>query len=93
MTTLSGAIFLLLLGLGAAVGLLFDYVARPSWLSPQIVGINRIRVTSALIGIAGMFIGYQLALLIGIVGFGGFGRPVIAILAALAVLWGWRMVR
>jgi xanthosine utilization system XapX-like protein len=82
--------FLLLLGLGVAVGLLFDHFARPSWLSPQIAGTNRIGVTSALVGVAGMFVGYQLALVIGIV---GIGRPVVAILGALGVLWGWRMVR
>jgi hypothetical protein len=87
---LGAGYFLLTLGVGAAVGLLFDYVARPSWLSPQIVGINRIRVTSALVGVAGMFVGHQLALLIGIV---GIGRPFVALLVALAVLWGWRMVR
>jgi hypothetical protein len=81
---------LLLLGIGVAVGLLFDHLARPSWLSRQIAGTNRMRVTSALVGVAGTFVGYQLALLIGIV---GLGRPVVAILGALAALWGWRMVR
>jgi hypothetical protein len=82
--------FVLLLGVGVAVGLLFDHLARPSWLSRQIAGTNRMRVTSALVGVAGMFVGYQLAVVIGIV---GLGRPVVAVLGALAVLWGWRMVR
>jgi hypothetical protein len=82
--------FLLLLGLGVAVGLLFDHLARPNWLSRQIAGTNRIRVTSALVGVAGMFVGYQFALVIGIV---GIGRSVVAVLGALGVLGGWRMVR
>jgi len=36
--------FVLLLGVGVAVGLLFDHLARPSWLSRQIAGTNRMRV-------------------------------------------------
>jgi hypothetical protein len=78
--------FLLLLGVGVAIGWLFDHLARPS----QIPGTNRAWVTSALVGVAGTFVGYHLALVIGIV---GIGRPVVAVLGALGVLWGWRMVR
>jgi uncharacterized membrane protein YeaQ/YmgE (transglycosylase-associated protein family) len=47
-------------------------------------------VTSALVGIAGSFVGYQLALLIGIA---GYGALLVAVIGALAVLWGWRTVR
>ena len=60
------------------------------WLSRQIAGPNRLLVTSALVGIAGSFVGYHLALLIGIL---GYAALLVAVIGALAVLWGWRMVR
>ena len=80
-----GAVFLLLLIIGIAAGLLFDRVAGAGWLSRQIAGPNRLLVTSALVGIAGSFVGYHLALLIGIA---GYGALLVAVIGALAVLWG-----
>jgi len=47
-------------------------------------------VTSEFVGTAGSFVGYHLALLIGIV---GYGALLVAVIGALAVLWGWRTVR
>ena len=41
-------------------------------------------------GIAGSFVGYHLALVIGIL---GYGALIVAIIIALAVLWAWRTVR
>jgi hypothetical protein len=41
-------------------------------------------------GIAGSFVGYHLALVIGIL---GYGALIVAIIVALAVLWAWRTVR
>ena len=64
-----GVVFLLLLIIGIAAGLLFDRVAGPGWLSRQFAGPNRMLATSGLVGIAGSFVGYHLALLIGIVGY------------------------
>ena len=84
------AIFLILLVIGVAAGFLFDRFAGPGWLSRQIAGANRMMMTSALIGIAGSFVGHDLALLIGIA---GYGALIGAVVGALAVLWGWRMVR
>ncbi len=43
-----GAVFLLLLIIGIAAGLLFDRLVGPGWLSRQIAGNNRMLVTSAL---------------------------------------------
>ena len=85
-----GAVFLILLVIGIAAGLLFDRFAGPGWLSRQIAGKNRMMVTSALVGIAGSFVGYHLAVVIGIA---GYAALVGAIIGALAVLYGWRMVR
>ena len=58
-----------------------------------IIGIaasNRLMVTSALVGVAGSFVGYQLALLIGVA---GSAALLVAVIGALAVLWIWRMLR
>ena len=85
-----GAVLLILLVIGIAAGLLFDRFAGPGWFSRQIAGQNRLMATSALVGIAGSFVGYHLALLIGIV---GYGSLLVAVIGALAVLWGWRTVR
>ena len=85
-----GVIFLLLLVIGIAAGLLFDRFAGPGWLSRQIAGPNRMMLTSSLVGVAGSFVGYHLAVLIGLIG----GVALIgAIAGALVVLWVWRTVR
>jgi uncharacterized membrane protein YeaQ/YmgE (transglycosylase-associated protein family) len=84
------ATFVLVLVIGIAAGLAFDRFAGPGWLSRQIAGKNRMMVTSALVGIAGAFLGHQIAVLIGIL---GLGALVGAVVGAAAVLWGWRMVR
>jgi uncharacterized membrane protein YeaQ/YmgE (transglycosylase-associated protein family) len=83
-------VLLILLIIGIAAGLLFDRFAGPGWLSRQIAGQNRMMVTSALVGIAGSFIGYHLAVLIGTT---GYVALIGAIIGALVVLYGWRMVR
>jgi uncharacterized membrane protein YeaQ/YmgE (transglycosylase-associated protein family) len=83
-------VFLLLLVIGVAAGLLFDRFAGPGWLSRQIAGQNRMMVTSALVGIAGSFVGYHLAVLIGLL---GIAALIGAVIGTLAVLYGWRMVR
>jgi uncharacterized membrane protein YeaQ/YmgE (transglycosylase-associated protein family) len=85
-----GAVFVIVLIIGIAAGLLFDRFAGPGWLSRQIAGPNRQMVTSALVGIAGSFIGHGLAVLIGIT---GYGALIGAVVGALVVLWGWRAVR
>jgi uncharacterized membrane protein YeaQ/YmgE (transglycosylase-associated protein family) len=85
-----GVVFLILLIIGIAAGLLFDRFAGPGWLSRQMAGQNRLMVTSALVGIAGSFIGYYIFILVGIV---GTAALIGAVLGAAAVLWGWRMVK
>ena len=85
-----GVIFLLLLVIGIAAGLLFDRFAGPGWLSRQIAGPNRMMLTSSLVGVAGSFVGYHLALLIGII---GYGALLVAVIGAAVMLWGWRAMR
>ena len=84
------AVFLILLIIGIAAGLLFDRFAGPGWLSRQIGGKNRILITSALVGIAGSFVGYHLAILLTMT---GYGALIGAVIGALVVLYGWRMVK
>jgi uncharacterized membrane protein YeaQ/YmgE (transglycosylase-associated protein family) len=84
------AVFLILLVIGIAVGLLFDRFAGPGWLTRQIAGSTRTMATSALVGIAGSFIGYHLA---GLIGLGGYGALIVAVIGALVVLWVWRVMR
>ena len=83
-------IFLILLAIGIAAGLLFDRFAGPGWLSRQIAGSTRTMATSALVGIAGSFVGYHLA---GLLGIGGYGALVVAIIGAAVILWVWRLMR
>jgi uncharacterized membrane protein YeaQ/YmgE (transglycosylase-associated protein family) len=85
-----GAVFLILLVVGIAAGLLFDRFAGPGWLSRQIAGSTRMMVTSALVGIAGSFVGHALAVLLGMT---GYAALLGAVVGALLVLWGWRVVR
>ena len=85
-----GALFLILLVIGVAAGLLFDRFAGPGWLSRQIAGGTRMMVTSSLVGIAGSFVGHALAVLLGIT---GYAALLAAVAGALLVLWGWRMAR
>ena len=80
--------FLLVLVIGIAAGLLFDRFAGPGWLSRQFAG-NRNIVTSALVGIAGAFIGFHLFVLVG---FLGILALIGAAIGAVVVLWLWRMV-
>jgi uncharacterized membrane protein YeaQ/YmgE (transglycosylase-associated protein family) len=71
---------LLVVLIGIAAGLIFDR---------QVAG-TRGMVTSALVGIAGSFIGYHVALLLA---FRGVIALVGAALGAVLVLWAWRMAK
>jgi len=79
----------IILVIGIVAGLIFDRIAGPGWLTRQIAGSTRGMVTSALVGIAGAFIGYHLVALAvsGPVAFLG------AIAGAAIVLWGWRVIK
>jgi len=83
-------VLLILLVIGILAGLLFYRFAGPGWFSRQIAGKNRLMVTSSLVGIAGSFVGYQVAILIGIL---GAAALIGAVVGAAVVLWGWRAVK
>jgi uncharacterized membrane protein YeaQ/YmgE (transglycosylase-associated protein family) len=84
--------FLLVLVIGIVAGFLFDRLAGPSWLARQFAGSTRGIVTSALVGVAGAFVGYHVVLLLAVPG--GLVTSVIAAAAGAAVvLFAWRMAK
>ena len=84
--------FILVLVIGVGAGLIYDRVAGPGWLGRQIGRSQRGMVTGALVGIAGSFIGFHLAGLLGLA-LGGIGLYLGAAAGAAAVLWLWRVMR
>jgi uncharacterized membrane protein YeaQ/YmgE (transglycosylase-associated protein family) len=84
--------FLLVLAIGVIAGLLFDRLAGPSWLARQFSGSTRSIVTSALVGVAGAFVGYHIAMLLALGG-GIVTSVIAAAVGAAVVLFGWRMAK
>ena len=85
-------IFLLVLVIGIVAGLLFDRLLGPSWLARQFSGSTRGIVTSAIVGVAGAFVGYHIAALLMLGS--GLATPIIAAAAGAAVvLFFWRMAK
>ena len=84
--------FLLVLVVGIVAGILFDRLAGPSWLARQFSGSTRGIITSALVGVAGAFVGYHIVVLLALGG--GLVTSVIAAAAGAAlVLFVWRMAK
>ena len=83
--------FLLVLIIGIGAGVLFDRLAGPSWLARQFSGSRRGIITSVLVGVAGAFVGYHIAVLLAR---GGLVTSVIAAAAGAAVvLFAWRLAK
>jgi uncharacterized membrane protein YeaQ/YmgE (transglycosylase-associated protein family) len=83
---------LLILVIGIVAGILFDRLLGPSWLARQFAGSRRGLITSSLVGIAGAFIGFHIAVLLALAP----GLVVLLIAAALGaaiVLYTWRMAQ
>ncbi len=84
--------FPLIIVIGIIAGFLFDRLAGPSWLARQFSGSTRGIITSALVGVAGAFVGYHIALLLALTG--GLVVTIIAASAgAIVVLFAWRMAK
>ena len=84
--------FVIVLVIGVAAGIIAQRIARPSWLSRQIAGKGRADLTSALVGIAGAFIGFHIAAIVALSA-GMIVLFVAAVIGAVLVLWGWREFR
>jgi len=87
-----GVTFLLVLVVGVVAGILFDRLAGPSWLARQFSGSTRGMITSALVGIAGAFVGYHIGLLLALSG-GLLMSIIAATIGAAVVLFAWRMAK
>ena len=84
--------FLLVLAVGVVAGILVDRLAGPSWLARQFSGSTRSIVTNALVGVAGAFVGYHIALLLALGG-GLVTTVIAAAIGAAVVLFAWRMAK
>ncbi len=84
-------ILLIVAVIGIVAGLVFDRLAGPGWLTRQLAGETRLMVTSALVGIAGAFIGFHLLISIGLGG--GPGALIGAVAGAAVILWLWRTLK
>lgn len=87
MVTTAFANFLIVLVIGIVSGLVFNRYGH-SWLARQLT-TRQSDLTCALVGIAGAFIGFHLAIIVGLL-----PTPLMlylaAIVSALIVLWIWR---
>jgi uncharacterized membrane protein YeaQ/YmgE (transglycosylase-associated protein family) len=89
--SLSPAIsFLIVLVIGVVAGLIFDRFAGPHWFKRRITGAMPSMITSALVGVAGAFVGFHLAEALKLT---AEVALVGAAVGAAAVLFGWRTVR
>jgi hypothetical protein len=79
--------FLVVLAIGIVVGLAFNRYAR-NWLA-RLGSTTRSDITSALVGIAGSFIGFHVGVILGLL-----PSPLMLYLAAVVgaalTLWLWR---
>ena len=85
--------FVVVILIGIVAGILAQRYVRASWLSQQIGGRNRASVTYALVGIAGSFIGFHLAVLLELLKYGSIALFLAAAVGAIVVLWGWKTMR
>ena len=83
--------FFLVLAIGAVLGAVLDRFRGQGWFARQVTGGRNALLTGALVGVAGSFIGYHLAIMLRL----GSGTPQLlgAAIGALVVLFLWRAVR
>jgi uncharacterized membrane protein YeaQ/YmgE (transglycosylase-associated protein family) len=84
--------FLLVLATGIVVGVVLDRLVGRSWLACHFSGSTRGTITSALIGVAGAFIGYHISVLL-IPRAGLITSAIAAAIGAAAVIFAWRMAK
>ena len=84
------ALGIAVLVIGVVAGLIFDRFAGPHWFKRRITGAMPSMITSALVGVAGAFVGFHLAEALKLT---AEVAVVAAAAGAAAVLFGWRTVR
>jgi uncharacterized membrane protein YeaQ/YmgE (transglycosylase-associated protein family) len=85
-------VFVMVVLIGIVAGLLAQRFFHSSWISQQIAGRHRGAVTSALVGIAGSFLGFHLGAITKLAG-SGIAALVAAAIGAAVVLWGWKTLK
>jgi len=78
---------LVILAIGIVAGLVFNRHGQ-TWFRRQFV-TNHSDVTSALVGIAGAFIGFHISVILGLLP-SPLLHFILAIVGALVTLWAWR---
>jgi len=63
------------------------------WIAERVTESNHGLLTNLLIGIAGAFVGGELASLVNIPVFGFFRTLIAATVGAIILLWAWRLIR
>jgi uncharacterized membrane protein YeaQ/YmgE (transglycosylase-associated protein family) len=81
------ASFLIVLAIGIAAGLAFNRYGQ-TWLRRQFV-TRQSDVTSALVGIAGAFVGFHVGVILGLLP-SPLMLYIAAVVGAFLVLWAWR---
>ena len=88
MITTALATLLILLVIGIVAGLAFNRYGR-SWWARNIGGNTRSDITTALVGVAGSFIGFHVGVVLGLL-----PSPAMlylaAVVGAVGVLWAWQ---
>ena len=79
--------FLIILIIGVVAGLVFNRYAR-SWLA-RLGTTTHSDITSALVGIAGAFMGFHLSVIVGLLP-SPLMHYIVAAIGAFVVLWLWR---
>jgi uncharacterized membrane protein YeaQ/YmgE (transglycosylase-associated protein family) len=63
------------------------------WVAERVRGADHGLLTNLLVGIAGSFVGGNLAWLVGLRATGFWGTLSLAIVGAILVLWAWQRLR
>jgi uncharacterized membrane protein YeaQ/YmgE (transglycosylase-associated protein family) len=85
-TALAHLIIILIIGVVA--GLVFNRYGQ-GWFTRNIGGTRHTDITSALVGIAGAFIGFHIGVVLGLLPL-PLMQYLLAVVGALIVLWLWR---
>ena len=85
-TALAHLIIIVLIGI--AVGLVFNRYGS-GWLARTVGSTRRTDITTALVGIAGAFIGFHIGVVLELIPL-PLMQYLLAVLGAFVVLWVWR---
>ncbi len=83
--------FILVIVIGIAAGMLYDRFAGPPWIAQFVAG-QRSSATTSLVGVAGAFIGYHIALIAQILGFDATIGFLGAVVGAGLIMMFWRLL-